>query len=105
MKKNKYDRYSRFLHTLSGRKRFSIARVLLDDGPMNVTQICRKTGFEQSTVSHHLRGLASCQYVFLKPDGKQRVYSLNEDTLVPLLRIIDRHVRKYCKNCSPVGRK
>lgn len=99
MKKNKYDEYSPFLRTLSGRKRFAIARALLDNGPLNVTQICRKTGFEQSTVSHHLRGLASCQYVFSKPNGKKRVYSLNDDTIVPLLKIIDRHVARYCKNC------
>ncbi len=99
----KYREYTRFLSTLSNEMRFAIIHLLLEEGSLNVTQICRKLGFEQSTVSHHLKDLSSCQYVFAKRKGKERVYSLNEETIVPLLKIIDKHVKKYCPNCKPLG--
>lgn len=100
MSKNAYTKYRRFLFMLSGLKRFTIIRALLKNGEMNVSQIVKKTGFEQSTVSHCLSQLASCQYVFSKPNGKEKIYSLNKDTIAPLLKVIDKHVEKYCPKCE-----
>ncbi len=98
-----YSEYTPFLSMLSSEKRFTIIRLLLKQGPLKVSQIVRKTGFEQSTVSHCLAQLASCNYVFAKPNGRERIYSLNKETIAPLLRIIDKHVRRYCPNCKPIG--
>lgn len=102
MSNSRYDEHARFLSTLSNTKRFAIIRLLLGKRGLNVTQIVEFTGFDQSTVSHCLKRLASCQYVFSKPNGKERIYSLNKDTIVPLLRLIGRHVKKYCPKCSEV---
>lgn len=102
MLKVRFENYSRFLGTLSNKKRFAIIHLLLEEGPLNVTQLCRKLKFEQSTVSHHLKKLATCQYIFQKKNGKEREYKLNQKTIRPLLKLIDGHVKTYCregKNC------
>lgn len=88
-----------FLRTLAHRKRFAIIQLLLKSGPQSVLQIAGETGFYQATVSRNLRILAKCQYVFSEKRGKQRIYSLNQETIVPLLKLIDEHAKKYCPWC------
>ncbi len=74
----------------------------LKDGPLNVSQIAEKIGDEQSAVSHNLRKMSTCSVLNVRRDGKQRIYSLNEDTVLPILEIVEKHVkhncRKGCKN-------
>lgn len=98
----KIENYSKFLGTLSSKKRFAIIHLLLEKGPLNVTQICQKLKFEQSTVSHHLKRLSRCHYIFQEKNGKEHLYKLNEKTIKPLLKLIDEHVKNYCfcgENC------
>lgn len=90
------QKYSKFLGTLSSRKRFAIIHLLLEKGPLNVTKICTELDFEQSTVSHHLKRLSECRYIFRKKNGKERIYKLNDKTIKPILKIIDFHVQNYC---------
>ena len=92
--------YTRFLGTLANKDRFSIIQLLYREGPLNVTQIYKKLKFKQSTVSNHLKRLSSCNYVFLKPNGQERIYELNKQTIVPLMKLIDKHVSNYCPNCA-----
>ncbi len=68
----------------------------LRDGPLSVTEIARRIGGEQSAVSHNLAHLSRCHILNVKQDGKQRVYSLNRETAIPMLEIVEKHVRKYC---------
>jgi DNA-binding transcriptional ArsR family regulator len=69
---------------------------LLREGPMSVNEITRKIGGEQSRISHSLRDLRSCSILNVTNKGKQRIYSLNEETVVPILEIVEKHVRKNC---------
>lgn len=71
--------------------------------PMSVSDIVKMTGMEQSAVSHHLKRLKLCSFVQMKADGKERIYSVNEETVEPLFRLMDKHASKYCKHlcCSP----
>ena len=77
--------------------------LLLLKEPMNVTELTKKSGLEQSAVSHHLKRLKLCSFVQVEANGKERVYSVNEETVGPLFRLMDMHVKKYCKCvcCSP----
>jgi len=93
-----HESYENFFGTLANENRMSIIHHLAASGPQNVTQICEATNLEQSSVSHNLNRLLSCQFIHIKPSGKNRIYSLNEDTIKPLLKLIDRHVEKYCAN-------
>lgn len=88
--------YERFFATLGNENRLAVIHYLAKKGPQNVSQIVEATKLEQTAVSHNLKMLLSCQFVHLKPNGKERVYSINEETIKPLLALMDKHVAKYC---------
>ena len=69
---------------------------------MNVGAISKKLGVEQSKVSHALASLRCCKIVQVKQKGKNRVYSLNKKTIVPILELTDKHAKICCnrKTCS-----
>jgi ArsR family transcriptional regulator len=87
--------YSLFFGTLANEKRLAIMNVLRKK-PLCVSEICAKTGFEQTLVSHHLKMLEYHGMVFVKREGKYKYFSLNEKTIHPLLDLIDAHMRQYC---------
>jgi len=51
---------------------------------------------EQSKVSHNLKKLTDCNFLDVKQEGKKRIYSLNKETIIPLLNLVKKHVQKYC---------
>ncbi|MCB9359150.1 winged helix-turn-helix transcriptional regulator [Candidatus Woesearchaeota archaeon] len=87
--------YNIFFETISTPIRLQIID-FLNDGAKNVTEICNHLNEEQSKISHNLKSLAGCHLLIVEKRGKHRYYSLNEDTVVPLLRIVEEHVAKYC---------
>ncbi len=89
--------YYFFFQALSNRTRLAIIESLRD-GPKNVTELYNELKLEQSRVSHHLRCLKFCGFVSNLQNGKTKVYSLNEETLAPVLKIADEHVEKYARN-------
>lgn len=89
--------YRKFFITLGNENRLKIIHFLAKNGPQNVSQIVAGTKLEQTAISHNLKRLLSCQFVHLKQNGKERVYSLNEETIKPLLTLMDEHVEKFCK--------
>ena len=88
--------HDQFLKTLSNPKRVALMFMLLQK-PMNVTELAKKSGLEQSVVSHHLKRLKVCSFVKAVPNGKERTYSVNEKTVGPLFRLMDKHINTYCK--------
>lgn len=66
--------------------------------PLSVTEITKKTNLEQSKVSHNLKKLTQCNILTVKQKGKQRIYSLNKDTVLPMLNLVEKHVRHHCQN-------
>ena len=65
----------------------------------SVNEIVKELDVEQSKVSHALASLRCCSIVKSKQKGKQRIYYLNKDTIVPMLTLIEKHEKKYCKLC------
>jgi DNA-binding transcriptional ArsR family regulator len=84
-----------FFSTLANPTRLGILE-LLRKSPKNVTQIAEHLNQEQSMISHNLKSLTRCRFVFVKRKGKKRIYSLNRETLEPMYEIIDNHTKKYC---------
>ena len=84
-----------FFSTLANPTRLAIME-LLDGAPMSVTQLVEALGEEQSMVSHNLRPLVQCRLVHASRRGKNRVYSLNHETLDPILGAMESHAAKYC---------
>lgn len=87
--------YKRFFDTLSNRTRLEII-FALRDGPRNVSELTEHLGYHQSTISNNLQVLRDCEFVRRETDGKERVYSLNTDTIEPLLAIVDEHTDRCC---------
>lgn len=99
-----YLSYKTFFTTLGNPNRLKIIHFLAQHGPRKVQDIVRGTRLEQTAVSHNLQRLLTCQFVHLRRQGRERVYSINEKTIKPLLALLDKHVKKYCeKVCEFCG--
>lgn len=93
--------YRLFFKAFSNQTRLEIIN-LLRKMPMTVTEICEKTGFEQSRVSHNLRCLEYCGFVKITQNGNFRKYALDEETIIPIVDLFEKHIKKYKKrleNC------
>ena len=67
---------------------------------LSVSEICKETNEEQSKISHNLKILKECRIINYKTEGKKRIYSLNKETMIPLMQLVEKHVSKYCgKQC------
>jgi DNA-binding transcriptional ArsR family regulator len=62
----------------------------------SVTELSDSLQVEQSKISHALATLKCCNIVTAKQDGKQRIYSLNKKTIIPMLNLIDKHANTFC---------
>ncbi len=91
-----------FFKAFSNQTRLEIIS-LLRKSPMTVTEICKKTGFEQSRVSHNLRCLENCGFVKITPNGNFRKYSLDGETIVPIIDLFEKHIQKYKKRLENCG--
>ena len=65
---------------------------------MNVSEICSELGLEQTLISHNLKCLTFCGLVAFSREGKSRIYQVNEQTVIPLLKIVNSHLRNHASN-------
>ena len=90
-----YDAYKIFFGTLFSQSRLKIIN-LLRKGKKNVSEIMLEIKMNQTAVSHDLSRLRQCGFVDVETDGKFRYYKLNEETIKPLMALIDQHMAEYC---------
>jgi DNA-binding transcriptional ArsR family regulator len=90
--------YDYFLATLSNKTRLRILEELFK-GPKNVSQLTQALPFDQSTISNNLQRLKKCGFVKQQAKGRERIYSLNKETIEPLIKLIHKHIKKYCVRC------
>jgi len=93
-----------FFKAFSNQTRLEIIQ-LLRRKPLTVTEICKKTGFEQSRVSHNLKCLEHCGFVKITPNGNFRKYTLDDETIVPLIDLFEKHIQRYkgtLENCGVI---
>jgi DNA-binding transcriptional ArsR family regulator len=95
MKQNLSETCHQFFSTLANPTRLAILE-LLRDGPRNVTEISEALNQEQSMISHNLKSLERCKFVFSEKRKKERFYSLNKETMEKLFKIFSYHAEKYC---------
>lgn len=100
MKKGLSESCYLFFSTLSNPTRLAILE-LLRESPRNVTQISKSLNQDQSMISHNLKPLIRCGFVFVERKWKERIYSTNYETMDALFKIITSHTEKHCvnKNC------
>jgi DNA-binding transcriptional ArsR family regulator len=93
--------YHIFFRNLGNPLRIQIISALKEK-PSSVNVLSKKLKVEQSKLSHALAQLRSCNLVISEQKGKQRIYSLNKKTMLPILELIDKHAKEFCthKECS-----
>ena len=95
--------YNTFFETIGNKTRLNILEALQSKS-MSVTEICAVLKEEQSKISHNLKCLTDCHFIDVEQKGKKRIYSLNKDTIVPLMKLVEQHVNKYCcEECRMKG--
>ncbi len=87
--------YKIFFETLGNKNRLMILESL-EKNPKTVTELSKKLGMDQTTVSHNLRRLQVTGFVKSKKIGRNRIYELNKNTVKPLLNLVDHHMRCNC---------
>lgn len=90
-----YGAYKLFFGTLFSEPRLRIIN-LLRRKKLNVSEIMQELGLDQTTVSHNLSRLKHHGFVKSEVDGKFRYYKINEETIKPLMEIIEKHMGQYC---------
>jgi len=95
----KCDLYHIFFKNLANGVKIDIISALKEKS-MSVNELSKKLKIEQSKLSHALANLRFCNLVMSKQVGKKRVYSLNKKTILPILRIIDKHRERDCSGCK-----
>ncbi len=86
-----------FFASLANPTRLAILETLMDS-PKNVAQIAHALQQEQSMISHNLKPLMECAFVFSERKGKERIYSVNREIIEPLFHLFAFHENKYCPN-------
>jgi DNA-binding transcriptional ArsR family regulator len=105
MKQKSQEPYKIFFETLSNEVRWKIIH-LLKKKPYRATDIAENLVYEQSRISHHLKRLERCGFVSVEQNGKERIFTLNKKTILPLLETADAHINNYCKKlCCPSNNK
>ena len=90
-----YGAYKIFFGTLVSESRLKIIN-LLRKGKKNVGEIVSSLGMDLTAVSHDLARLRECGFVTQEINGKFREYKLNDETIKPLMDIIDKHMKGNC---------
>ena|SRR3989338_7912766 len=99
-----YGAYKIFFGTLCSESRLKIIN-LLRKGEKNVSEIISELKMDQTAVSHDLARLKKCGFVKSDVEGKFRYYKLNDETIKPLMGLIDEHMSQYCIHILHQGEK
>jgi DNA-binding transcriptional ArsR family regulator len=89
-----------FFTNLANPTRLSALEQLMEK-PMSVKELATVLGQEQSMISHNLKPLLQCNLITIKKEGKQHIYTVNQETLRPIFTAIENHAEKFC----PTGGK
>jgi len=88
-----------FFKTLGTKLKINIL-FKLKEKPLNVTELSQSLNQERSKVSHALKTLLICKFITVRKIGKKRIYSINNDTINPLLNLVELHIKNYCNFCK-----
>jgi len=87
--------YETFFLNFANKTKLDII-LTLKDKSLSVTELVNKLNQEQSKISHSLKKLESCNILKVEQKGKQRIYSLNHQTVIPILKLVEQHVKSHC---------
>jgi DNA-binding transcriptional ArsR family regulator len=100
MKKGLTKTCYRFFSNLANPTRLAAIEQLMNK-PMSVNELALALGQEQSMISHNLKPLLDCNLITIHREGKKHIYTVNAETISPILVAIENHALKFC----PTGGK
>lgn len=83
-----------FLKAISDKTRYGIIQCLRG-GAKSVNGMVECCALDQTLVSYHLKYLRHRGFVECKRKGKQRIYSLDREVVVPILNGLDKGIKRY----------
>jgi ArsR family transcriptional regulator len=95
LKRGLTDRCYGFFSTLANPTRLAILERLRAT-PMNVTDLATALGQEHSMVSHNLRTLERCNLVRGERKGKEKIYTINQETVGGIFKVVENHAANHC---------
>jgi DNA-binding transcriptional ArsR family regulator len=95
MKKGLTAICNKFFTNLANPTRLATLEKLMEK-PMSVTELSQALGQEQSMISHNLKPLLQCRFIFSERKGRKRVYSVNRQTIDAIFRIVQEHGENFC---------
>lgn len=104
-KTSNFSTYHIFFRNLANPLKIKIISALKEK-ESSVSDLTYELKVEQSKISHALALLRKCNIVDVEKKGKERIYSLNKKTIIPLLKMIDEHSKSFCncKECKGCGK-
>jgi len=95
--------YHMFFESIAPEMRVKILFALKNKA-MSVNEIAKSLNEEQSKISHNLKKLTQCRFIEVEKKGKHRIYSINKDTVLPLIKLVEKHVKcNCCEGCGRLG--
>ena len=91
--KEKLEKAAYILRSLAHETRLCVLMHLTQTKEKSVSDLLKELGCEQSLLSHHLTDMRAKGILNARRDGKQNLYSINNEQIIPLLECI----MNYCK--------
>ena len=93
IRQKELNEISKLLKTMSDNTRIRIINLLFNE-PICVRHIAEELGMTQSAISHQLKVLKEARLVKYERDGKNMVYSLDDDHIKSIYDVALSHVRE-----------
>ncbi|MBZ0186243.1 MAG: metalloregulator ArsR/SmtB family transcription factor, partial [Candidatus Obscuribacterales bacterium] len=78
---------AKFFRGLGDPTRLKIIELLLENGPMSVSEIVESLGQAQGRISSHLACLRWCDFVSGKQDGRYVLYDVTDDRVIEIIAL------------------
>ncbi|MBP7967756.1 winged helix-turn-helix transcriptional regulator [Candidatus Woesebacteria bacterium] len=66
----------------------------LSQGEKTVSELVLNCGLAQSAVSQHLQKLRACNMVVVRPDGREKYYSIADNDLILICSLLHQYAQK-----------
>ncbi|MBX2798817.1 MAG: metalloregulator ArsR/SmtB family transcription factor [Myxococcales bacterium] len=94
------ERTAQWLAVLAHPVRLAVLCALDASGPLTAGALQEQLGIEASALSHHLRPMRRARLVRVRPEGRHRIYALDDHHVAHIVRDAMRHVSE---DDRPVG--
>lgn len=95
MKKGLTHICHKFFNNLSNPTRLATLEKLMEK-PMSVSELSEALEQEQSMISHNLKPLLQCNFIFIQKQGKKNIYSVNQEIIGTLFKAVETHAKRFC---------